>query len=110
VLEVEPANLLACVLLATTNLCAGRCEEALAAFERMAADVPGDSIGFLGVVHAHACAGRTREARDAFAARDMNLVCLAVDPSFDGLRDDARWTGALARYGLPVIDPRTSSG
>jgi hypothetical protein len=42
----------------------------------------------------------------AAAARDLNLVCLAVDPSLDALRDDSRWKPALLRYRLPAIDPR----
>jgi hypothetical protein len=39
----------------------------------------------------------------AAAAHDLNLVCLAVDPSFDALRDDPRWKPSLGRYGLPVL-------
>jgi hypothetical protein len=56
---------------------------------------------------------RLNDADEAFAwldraaeSRDMNLVCLAVDPSFDRLRDDPRWRATLARFRLPVIDPR----
>jgi predicted Zn-dependent protease len=122
----------------------GAYDDALELFEQIAADVPADSIGPLGVVQAHAMAGRTSEAHATFdalrerfgearvgpyrmaiafsrlgepdaafawldraaAAHDLNLVCLAVDPSFDALRDDARWNAALVRYRLPVIDPR----
>jgi len=50
---------------------------------------------------------RLGDADEAFAwvdraasAHDLNLVCLAVDPSFDAMRDDLRWHPALARYGL----------
>jgi TolB-like protein/Tfp pilus assembly protein PilF len=144
VLEMEPGNLVARVIAASARMNGGEPGEALAMFERIAAEVPGDSIGALGVVQAHALAGRVVEARAALramlerfgearvgpyrmaiaharlgdpdaafawldraaAARDLNLVCLAVDPSFDGLRDDPRWKSALVRYRLPAIDPR----
>ena len=144
VVDDEPTNLVARVLLASSRLGSGALDAALAAFEAIAAEVPGDSIGELGVLQAHALAGRDAAARAALAAmvarhgadrigpyrmaiaharlgdaveafawldraaesRDMNLVCLAVDPSFDRLRDDPRWRPALARYRLPVIDPR----
>lgn len=43
---------------------------------------------------------------DAHERADMNLVCLTVDPSFDGLRDHPRWLPTLARYRLPQLDPR----
>jgi predicted Zn-dependent protease len=138
VLEMEPQNLVARVLCASSLLGLGELDGALAAFERIEADVPGDSIGSLGIVQAQALAGRRDEAcatfdalrarfgdsrvgpyrmaiassrlgdaDEAFAwlesaasAHDLNLVCLAVDPSFDALRDDSRWKPALARYGL----------
>ena len=125
----------------------GALDEALAAFERIDADIPSDSIGPLGIVQAHALAGRHNQARAAFdalrarfgesrvgpyrmaiassrlgdadeafawldraaAAHDLKLVCLAVDPSFDALRDDPRWMPALGRYGLPVMDVRRHS-
>jgi Tfp pilus assembly protein PilF len=141
VLEMEPQNLVARVLCASSLLGLGEFDEALAAFERIDADVPSDSIGALGIVQAHALAGRQDEARAsldalrarfgessvgpyrmaiassrlgdadevfawldrAAAAHDLNLVCLAVDPSFDALRDDPRWKPSLGRYGLPVL-------
>ena len=147
VLEMEPQNLVARVLSASAHLGLRRVDEALALFERIAADVPG---GFdrPARCRAGACAGRAhgrsarrirrdaralrrgarrslpdgdrfqparrcgfcvRVARARRAARDLNLVCLAVDPSFDALRDDPRWQPALARYGLPVIDPRAAA-
>ena len=147
VLEMEPSNLVARVLCASSLLGMGAFDEALAAFERIDAEVPADSIGALGIVQAHALAGRAVAARAAFdalrarfgdtrvgpyrmaigasrlgdaddafswldraaAAHDLNLVCLAVDPSFDALRDDPRWQPALGRYGLPVIDARRAS-
>jgi serine/threonine-protein kinase len=144
VLEIEPSNIFARVLHASALLCAGEPDCALPRFEAIAADLPADSIGPLGIVQAHAVAGRVQEARAAFTAmvsrfgeggvgpyrmaiaccrqhdperafvwldraaeaRDLNLVCAGVDPSFDALRDDARWQPALRRYGLPAIDPR----
>ena len=45
----------------------------------------------------------------AAQARDLNLVCMAVDPSFDALRGDARWRPALLRYGLPDVAMRGAS-
>jgi TolB-like protein/tetratricopeptide (TPR) repeat protein len=145
VLQKEPANLVARVLWATSVLCAGRASEALRQFEAIAADLPGDSIGPLGVVQALAVGGDLAAARAAFVAlverfgedlvgpyrmamaaarlgdadaafawleraataRDFNFVCTAVDPTFDPLRDDPRWTLLLARHRLPRIDPRT---
>jgi len=147
VLEMEPQNLVARVLCASSLLGLGAFDEALAAFERIDADIPSDSIGLLGIVQAHALAGRHDQARAAFdalrarfgesrvgpyrmaiassrlgdadeafawldraaAAHDLNLVCLAVDPSVDALRDDPRWKPALGRYGLPVMDVRRPS-
>lgn len=147
VLEIEPSNVFARVLHASALLCAGEPHCALPLFEAIAADLPADSIGPLGIVQAHAVAGRMGEARAAFVAmvsrfgesgvgpyrmaiacsrrhdreraflwldraaeaRDLNLVCVGVDPSFDTLRDDARWQPALRRYGLPAIDPRPGS-
>lgn len=140
----EPSNLAARVLLASSLLGACRYDEAQAEFEAVARDERDDSIGWLGIVQAHALARRGAQAQQAFdamvarfgaervgpyrmaiacarlgdadgalawldraaEARDLNLVCLAVDPSFDALRDDARFGAALARYGLPAIDPR----
>ena len=144
VLEIEPGNLVARVLCASADLVRGANEAALAQFERIASEVPQDSIGPLGVVQAHALAGRIDAAHAAFTAmrerfgdarvgpyrmaiafarlgdpdaaftwleraaqaRDLNLVCMAVDPSFDALRGDARWRPALLRYGLPDVAMR----
>ena len=144
VVEDEPANLVARVLLASSQLGSGALDAALAAFAAIASELPGDSIGELGVLQAHALAGRDESARAALAAmvarhgadrvgpyrmaiaharlgdadeafawldraaesRDMNLVCLGVDPAFDRLRDDPRWRATLARFRLPGIDPR----
>ena len=141
---MEPQNLVARVLLASALLGLRAFDDAQAPFERIDADVPGDSIGALGIVQSHALAGRVQAARGAFAAlrtrfgdtrvgpyrmaiassrlgdaddafawldraataHDLNLVCLAVDPSFDALREDSRWAPALARYGLPLRDNR----
>jgi tetratricopeptide (TPR) repeat protein len=145
VLEMEPANLVARSLLGASQLGSAQHEAALATYARVSEDVPHDSIGWLGVLQAHAIAGRMQEARAAFdamlerfgaertgpyrmaiacarlgdpngaftwleraaGAHDLNLVCLAVDPSFDALRDDERWMPALGRYGLPQIDSRS---
>jgi predicted Zn-dependent protease len=46
----------------------GAYDDALELFEQIAADVPADSIGPLGVVQAHAMAGRTSEAHATFDA------------------------------------------
>ena len=145
VLEKEPANLVARVLQATALLCAGHAAEAQRLFAAIATDLPGDSIGPLGVVQALAVGGDIDAARTAFVAmverfgegrvgpyrmamaaarlgdaeaafawldraataRDFNFVCTAVDPTFDVLRDDPRWSSLLARHRLPRIDPRT---
>ena len=89
---------------------AGRMNEARAAFDATRERFGETRVGPYRM--AIACA-RLGDANSAFewldraaAACDLNLVCLAVDPSFDALRDDERWRPALARYRLPVIDPR----
>lgn len=146
VLAREPGNLVARVLQATALLCDADTDAAQRLFAGIAADLPGDSIGPLGVVQALALAGNEVGARAAFramndrfgaravgpyrmaiaharlgdgddalawleraaAARDANFICTAVDPSFDRLRDDPRWPALLARFGFPVIDPRST--
>jgi TolB-like protein/Tfp pilus assembly protein PilF len=92
---------------------AGREREARAALASMIERFGEDRIGPYRMAIAHA---RLGDGNATFAwldraaeALDMNLVCLAVDPSFDRVRDDARFARALARYGLPVIDARASS-
>jgi adenylate cyclase len=89
---------------------AGRMNEAHAAFGAMCERFGEARVGPYRMAIAFS---RLGEADSAFAwleraasARDLNLVCLAVDPSFDALRDDSRWRPALARYGLRVIDAR----
>lgn len=89
---------------------AGRAREARLAFDEMLARFGQSRIGPYRLAIAHA---RLRDADAAFAALDraaelddMNLVCLAVDPSFDSLRDLPQWRAALARYRLPDLDPR----
>lgn len=88
----------------------GRRPQSRAAFDAMLARFGIDRIGPYRLAIAHA---RMGDADAAFAAldraaalSDMNLVCLAVDPSFDSLRDLPQWRAALARYRLPDIDPR----
>lgn len=89
---------------------AGRGREARLALDEMLARFGPSRVGPYRLAIAHA---RLRETDAAFAAldraaelADMNLVCLAVDPSFDSLRDLPKWHAALARYRLPDIDPR----
>ena len=89
---------------------AGRAGEARGAFEALR-DRFGDArVGPYRMAIAHARLGETDAAfawlDRAAAAHDLNLVCLAVDPSFDALRDDSRWEPALVRYRLPVVDAR----
>jgi TolB-like protein/tetratricopeptide (TPR) repeat protein len=88
----------------------GRRTQSRAAFDAMLARFGDGRIGPYRLAIAHA---RMGDADAAFAAleradalADMNLVCLAVDPSFDALRDLPQWRAALARYRLPDIDPR----
>ncbi|HEV8501953.1 MAG TPA: hypothetical protein VGR63_10250 [Casimicrobiaceae bacterium] len=88
----------------------GRRTQSRAAFDAMLARFGDGRIGPYRLAIAHA---RMGDADAAFAAleraatlADMNLVCLAVDPSFDALRDLPQWRAALVRYRLPVIDPR----
>jgi TolB-like protein/tetratricopeptide (TPR) repeat protein len=88
----------------------GRAGEARLAFDEMLARFGPSRVGPYRLAIAHA---RLRDADAAFAAldraaelADMNLVCLAVDPSFDALRDLPQWHAALVRYRLPDIDPR----
>jgi TolB-like protein/Flp pilus assembly protein TadD len=92
---------------------AGRMEEAQAAFDAMRESFGEARVGPYRMAIAFSRLGDADSAfkwlERAAAARDLNLVCLAVDPSFDALRDDPRWRPALARYGLPVIDPRAAS-
>lgn len=89
---------------------AGRRDEAQAALAALRARIGDARVGPYRMAIAHARLGEPEAAfawlDDAAGRRDANLVCLAVDPSFDALRDDPRWPAALARYGLPVIDPR----
>jgi tetratricopeptide (TPR) repeat protein len=144
VLAREPSNLVARVLQATALIGDGRTDAARGLFEGIATDLPGDSIGPLGIVQAWGAGGDIAQARIAFgamvdrfgepaigpyrmaiaharledidaafawleraeAARDMNIICTAVDPSFDRLRDDPRWPALLQRFGFPPIDPR----
>ncbi len=89
---------------------ASRRDEARAAFDAMLARFGADRIGPYRAAIAYARLGDAqsafRELDRAAALADMNLVCLAVDPSFDALRDLPQWRNALARYRLPAIDPR----
>jgi len=82
----------------------GRMSEARLAFDEMMARFGPSRIGPYRLAIAHA---RLRDPDAAFAAldraaelADMNLVCVAVDPSFDALRPLPRWREALARYRL----------
>lgn len=92
---------------------AGRFHEAQRAFDAMRSRFGEAHIGPYRMAIAWTRLGVADEAfawlDRAAAQRDLNLVCLAVDPSFDALRDDRRWQDALLRYRLPVIDPRATS-
>jgi tetratricopeptide (TPR) repeat protein len=94
------------------HACAGRDGAARAALAALCERFGEARVGPYRMAIAHARLGDADLAfawlERAAAAHDMNLVCLAVDPSFDRLRDDARWRPALARYGLPAIDPRVA--
>lgn len=68
VLQKEPTNLVARVLQATALLCAGHAAEAQRLFAAIAIELPGDSIGPLGVVQALAVGGDPDAARAAFVA------------------------------------------
>jgi TolB-like protein/Flp pilus assembly protein TadD len=90
----------------------GRMAEARAAFDAMVARFGADRVGPYRMAIAHARLGDSSAAFGALdraaASADMNLVCLAVDPSFDGLRDLPQWPLALASFRLPDVgtDPR----
>jgi tetratricopeptide (TPR) repeat protein len=47
-----------------------------------------------------------RSLEKAFAARDVQLQFLGIDPSFDSVRDDPRVTDLMRRVGLPSAAAR----
>ncbi|MBS0321866.1 MAG: tetratricopeptide repeat protein [Proteobacteria bacterium] len=86
---------------------AGRLPAARAAWTALLARFGPDHVGPYRSAIAHA---RLGDADAAFAAleraallRDMNFVCVAVDPSFDALRRDARWPALVARHGVAQV-------
>ena len=91
----------------------GDVDAARAAFVAMVERFGEDRVGPYRMAMA---AARLGDAEAAFAwldraaaARDFNFVCTAVDPTFDALRDDPRWSSLLARHRLPRIDPRVGA-
>lgn len=84
----------------------GRSGAARAAFDALVARFGASRVGPYRMAIAASRLGDRDAAFDwldrAASAHDLNLVCLAVDPSFDALRGDPRWAVALRTYGLPV--------
>ena len=80
VLDMEPGNIVARALHASTLLNAGDHEAARARFAEIARDWPEDSIGPLGIVQAEALAGRRQRAGAAFAAMIARFGAERVGP------------------------------
>ena len=89
---------------------AGERERAQAILERLQTSKAYVSPGELAVLYA--ALGRREQAfaslEKGFAARDLQLQFLAVDPAFDSLRSDPRFADLLRRVGLPSVPtPKT---
>jgi len=98
--DADTQSHLAAVLLAT-----GRREAALALIRSLEKPPSGVPVPWYELAYAHLVMGDTAGAFDdldhAFAERNTDMTVLKVDPAFEALWRDPRFTALLGRMGLP---------
>jgi TolB-like protein/Tfp pilus assembly protein PilF len=98
----SPASLVA---LAQAYALAGRTREAEDLLNQRLADLPNQYVASGAIANVYAAMGRRDEAltwlERSLQERTNNIAYLAVEPVYDGLRDDPRFQDILRRAGLP---------
>lgn len=107
---------LSLALLALGQAVAGRREDALRTLAEVQSRLPDSYVSPSFIAAAYAELGEAEEALDwlekGVAARDVEMLFVAVDPAFDNLRDEPRFAALIKRVGVrpPTRQTRGSCG